>query len=229
MNLDFFLSAPVLLAWGTYFVGVASPGPSIMAIMSVAMNDGRQAALTFAGGVVCGSFFWALMATLGVSAIIASHPPLIIGIKIAGGCYFLWLAYRAARSALRAPTALRLNQTATHGSTTRLYVRGLLMHLTNSKAVLIWMSIVAMGADTSGYADANQNVSYTTASGPTSSGAIGVTAGCMVIGFSVFASYAMLFSTSRARRAYAASRRWLDGGLAIMFMIAGLSLLTLQV
>ncbi len=227
MNLDFFLSTPVLLAWTTYFVGVASPGPSILAIMSVAMNDGRQAALTFASGVASGSFFWAIMATLGVSAIIASLPPLIIGIKIAGGCYFLWLAWRAARSALRAPAALTLNQTGAHGSRSRLYMRGLLMHLTNPKAVLIWMSIVAMGARTSGYG--HTSAGHATASGPAPTGAISVTAGCMVIGLAVFTSYAMLFSTSRARRAYAACRRWLDGGLSIMFLVAGISLLTMQV
>lgn len=230
MTLDFLLSAPVLLAWGTYFVGVASPGPSILAIMSVAMNEGRRAALTFAGGVACGAFFWAIMATLGVSAIIASHPPLMIAIKLAGGCYFVWLAWRAARSALRATAPLALKQSASSLSRPRLYLRGLLMHLTNPKAVLIWMSIVAMGANTGGYAAARPEPGMGQGS-PTvqASGALGVTAGCMVIGLTVFATYAVLFSTSRARRIYAACRRWLDGAMAFMFLIAGVSLLTLQV
>jgi threonine/homoserine/homoserine lactone efflux protein len=51
-------------------------------------------------------------------------------------------------------------------------------------------------------------------------------AGCLAIGALVFGSYAALFSTPFARRAYLSSRRWLDGGLAVVFGFAGLKLLT---
>lgn len=68
-----FVTADVLIAYGAYFVGTASPGPSNLAIMSLAMSGGRRAALTFALGVVSGSFFWALLASLGLSAMLASY------------------------------------------------------------------------------------------------------------------------------------------------------------
>ena len=189
--------------------------------MSVAMRTGRHAALVFAGGVACGAFFWAVMATLGVSAILAAHPPFIIAIKMAGGCYFLWLAYKAARSAIRTTSPIQLDAHMPQPSGLRLYVRGLLLHLTNPKAVLIWMSIVAMGAHP---ADVTQPGLANAA--PTQTW--GVTAGCMLIGASVFASYALLFSTARARRVYEAGRRWLEAGLAIMFLLAAFTLLTLR-
>ncbi|MGF6853174.1 threonine/homoserine/homoserine lactone efflux protein [Paraburkholderia sp. CI3] len=51
-------------------------------------------------------------------------------------------------------------------------------------------------------------------------------AACMLIGATVFSSYAVLFSTASARRVYTAIRRWLDGSLAVMFGIAGVKLLT---
>jgi hypothetical protein len=67
-----FLTADVLIAYSAYFVGTASPGPSNLAIMSLAMSAGRRSALTFALGVVSGSFFWALLASLGLSALLAT-------------------------------------------------------------------------------------------------------------------------------------------------------------
>ncbi|MFA4913033.1 MAG: LysE family translocator [Alcaligenaceae bacterium] len=218
-------SAPILLAWATYFVGVASPGPSIMAIMSVAMGSGRQAALIFAGGVASGAFFWAVTATLGVSAAIAAYPPIISAIKIAGGLYFLWLGYRAARSAWRARVPAAPIATAKPHAYIWLYVRGLLMHLTNPKAILIWTSIVAMGANVG----ITRSVSGAGALAAQVASPWLVTVGCMLIGTTVFASYALLFSTARARRIYAACQLWLDAGLAVMFVLAGISLLSTSI
>ena len=72
MTASAWFSANVLLAYSAYFVGTASPGPSNLAIMGIAMNAGRRAALVFALGVISGSFFWALLASLGLSAVLAT-------------------------------------------------------------------------------------------------------------------------------------------------------------
>lgn len=204
-----FVTADVLIAYGAYFVGTASPGPSNLAIMSLAMSGGRRAALTFALGVVSGSFFWALLASLGLSAMLASYSEGLIAIKIAGGLYLLWLGFKSARSAFRAG-ALPANAARQNEPPQRLYLRGLLLHLTNPKAILVWLSIVSLAVSPVGGA------SHT----------VPVVLGCMCIGVSVFSSYAVLFSTASARRIYLAIRRWLDGSLAIMFGIAGLKMLT---
>ncbi|MBB5420087.1 LysE family translocator [Paraburkholderia atlantica] len=203
------LTADVLIAYSAYFVGTASPGPSNLAIMSLAMSAGRRAALVFALGVVTGSFSWALLASLGLSAVLATYSECLVAIRIAGGLYLLWLGYKSARSALSAgkPAASAARVDETLG---RLYLRGLLLHLTNPKAVLVWLSIVSL------------------AMSPVHGAAhvMPVVLGCMVIGATVFSSYAMLFSTASARRVYTAIRRWLDGSLAVMFGIAGIKLLT---
>ncbi|MFM0592520.1 LysE family translocator [Paraburkholderia dilworthii] len=204
-----FVTADVLIAYGAYFVGTASPGPSNLAIMSLAMSAGRRAALTFALGVVSGSFFWALLASLGLSAVLASYSECLVAIKIAGGLYLLWLGFKSARSAFSA-SALPANATRRNEPPQRLYLRGLLLHLTNPKAILVWLSIVSLAVSPAG------GTSHT----------LPVLLGCMCIGVSVFSSYAVLFSTASARRIYLAIRRWLDGSLAIMFGIAGLKMLT---
>ncbi|RFU44953.1 LysE family translocator [Paraburkholderia sp. DHOC27] len=209
MTASAFLSANVLLAYTAYFVGTASPGPSNLAIMSLAMGSGRKAAFAFALGVMSGSFSWALLATLGLSALLATYSQLLVAIRIVGGLYLLWLAWKSARSAI-APRQPDANVTRAPQPLSRLYVRGLLLHLTNPKAILVWLSIVSLAVPASGGA----------------SHSLPVVLGCMGIGVFVFSSYAVLFSTATARRVYGAIRRWLDGSLAVVFSVAGLKLLT---
>jgi hypothetical protein len=122
-----FLTTDVLIAYSAYFVGTASPGPSNLAIMSLAMSAGRKSALTFALGVVSGSFFWALLASLGLSAVLATYSECLVAIKIAGGLYLLWLGFKSARSAFSAEK-LPTNTAREGEPLKRLYLRGLLLH-----------------------------------------------------------------------------------------------------
>ena len=203
------LTANVLIAYSAYFVGTASPGPSNLAIMSLAMSAGRRSALAFALGVVSGSFSWALLASLGLSAMLATYSECLVAVKIAGGLYLLWLGFKSARSAFSA-APLSTGAAQSNEPLKRLYLRGLLLHLTNPKAILVWLSIVSLAMSPAG------GTSHT----------LPVVLGCMAIGATVFSSYAVLFSTASARRVYLAIRRWLDGSLAIMFGIAGIKMLT---
>src|SRR5262245_5284150 len=93
-------SANLLLAYTAYLVGTASPGPSNLATISTAAHHGRKAALAFALGVMSGSMFWATVAALGVSAALVAWSQFIIAVKIFGGLYLLWLAFKSGRTAL---------------------------------------------------------------------------------------------------------------------------------
>lgn len=205
------VSTNMLFAYSAYFIGTASPGPSNLAIMSIATTGGRKAAFTFALGVMTGSFFWALLATLGVSAALIAWSHFLMAIKIFGGVYLLWLAFKSCRSALTMTPSAPLR--AQSKPLAHLYRRGALLHLTNPKAILVWISIAALAS-------------------PTGAGqvhAIAVVPGCLVIGILVFGGYAALFSTATARRLYSRARRALEGCLAIVFGIAGIKLLTSSV
>jgi threonine/homoserine/homoserine lactone efflux protein len=84
------------------------------------------------------------------------------------------------------------------------------MHLTNPKAIFVWLSIVALALPASAHR----------------SDALLIVAGCIPIGLAVFCSYALIFSTMPARRAYLRTRRWFDGSLAVLFGYAGIRMLT---
>lgn len=209
MSASSFFTANLLLAYTAYFIGTASPGPSNLAIMSIAANQGRKAALCFALGVMTGSMFWATVATLGVSATLIAWSRFLVALKLFGGFYLLWLAFKSGRSALVAKagaSGVQRPQTAAS-----LYTRGALLHLTNPKAILVWVSIVALSSNNSGDVHA------------------AVMPGCLVIGSVVFSGYAVIFSNATARRVYTRTRRAMEGCLAVVFGIAGVRLLVSRV
>lgn len=206
MSINTFFSANLLLAYAAYFVGTASPGPSNLAIMSIAANNGRKAALAFALGVISGSMFWATVAMLGISAALVAYSHFIVVIKIFGGLYLLWLAFKSGRTALAKADGTTLKEGRPE-TLRRLYVRGAVLHLTNPKAILVWVSIVALSSTSFGV------------------GLGAVVPGCAVIGSLVFSGYAVLFSMDSARRLYVRTRRALDGCLAVVFGVAGIRLL----
>ncbi|KMZ13897.1 L-lysine permease [Candidatus Burkholderia humilis] len=182
MNGHAWLSANLLLAYSAYFVGTASPGPSNLAIMLIASISGRKAAFSFAAGVMSGSFFWAMLAALGLSAVLTAYSGFLVGVKICGGLYLLWLAFKSGRAALK--SAMRAASANTKDQSARkLYARGALLHLTNPKAILVWMSVAALGSS-------NAN----------GTSMLAVVAGCLCIGVCVFGGYAALFSMPSARR-----------------------------
>lgn len=198
----------LMLVYATYLIATASPGPSNMAIMGVAMGQGRSAALTLSLGVVTGSMFWAILAATGIATVLAAYAQALFAIKIAGGLYLLYLAYKSARAALSAnPAQQRVSRTP--DSRFALYRLGLLLHLTNPKAVLAWIAIMSLGLR----ADAS---SYTL---------LAIVAGCAALGVVVFGGYALVFSTPPMVRGYQKARRWIEATLAVFFGYAGLRLL----
>ncbi|MGR6467563.1 LysE family translocator [Rhizobium sp. PAMB 3182] len=201
------------VAWSVYFLAVISPGPATLAIAGTAMANGRSRGMALATGVITGSFIWAILAALGLSALLTQFAYALTGLKIAGGCYLLWLGWKNLRSAVKAD----------YGSVARMshedlplkvfYLRGLGIHLTNPKAIFVWMSLVSLGLP----AHAPSEVVYI------------FIGGAMVIGFISFNMLAVLFSTEPMVRGYAKARRVIEGAMGLFFGLAGLKLLTSRI
>jgi len=84
----------ILLSYVAFTLAILVPGPNMLAVMSASMNIGRRAGMSVALGIVMGSLSWALLSVLGISAVIASYAPLLYIIKILGGFYLLYLAWK---------------------------------------------------------------------------------------------------------------------------------------
>ena len=128
----------IILAYSVFLVGMASPGPNILAVIGTAMSIGRRSGIALALGVGAGSFCWALLTAFGRSAVLAYYATALMAIKITGGVYLLWLAYTSFRSAAFAHD---IEARALAGSVrTRLgyTVRGFTIQMPNPQAALAW-------------------------------------------------------------------------------------------
>lgn len=198
---------PVYLA---YVLTTASPGPSNMAIMGTAMRQGRRPALAFACGTITGSATWACLAASGLSAVLATYAGAMTIVRIVGGLYLLFLAYKAAKAAM---TARPIDPGASApGSVSygTLYRRGLLIHLTNPKAILGWISIMSLGLRP----DMPAHVLPM------------ILVGCIALGITIFSTYALVFSSAPMVALYARARRLIEGSIAVFFAAAAAHLLT---
>lgn len=202
------LSHELILIYTTYFVATASPGPSNMAIMGTAMKQGRGAALALASGVIGGSMMWALLAACGVLTVLATFAQLLIVLKVGGGLYLLWLAFKAGKSAMRRPDEAEFAAISDKARFGKMFRQGILMHVGNPKAILTWVAIMSVALKP----------------GAAASTLPMIIGGCATICVLVFGGYALLFSTALMAAFYRRIRRGLDALLACCFAIAGLKL-----
>ena len=186
-----------------FFIVAASPGPATLAVAAVSMSVGRRSGMVFGAGLSCGLAFWGVVAATGLGAVLQTSATALFWLKIAGGIYLLWLAWRSARSAMQNSTT-----PAKSLGGGKLFTRGFGLNLSNPKAVLAWMATLALGIG-----DGSSLLQVFVA-----------TALCIVCGFVIYAAYSMVFSTASAMSAYAGLRRWIDGAVAGLFAVAGVGL-----
>jgi threonine efflux protein len=198
------------LVWLAFAIAIASPGPSNLAVISTSMSEGRGNGCAMALGVSSGSLTWGVLTALGVSALIAANPRALTAIKIAGALYLLFLAVRSVRAALDENDPLLQSQAA-GTPLIKSYLRGVLIHLTNPKALLTWMAILAIGIK------ADMPAAVVAA----------MVAGCFTVSVLVNSSYALLFSTDAMVRGYRRARRPAQAALAIFFVAAAVKLATM--
>lgn len=182
-----------LAALLVYAIGTASPGPGNLSIANAAMNDGRQAGLVLATGVISGSLCWGLLTAFGVSAILVSFHGFIVWLKLLGAAYLLWLASKALRSAFR-PGDPAARPARSHTRLRGYYLQGLGLHLTNPKAALTWFTVTSVGL-TRG---APQWQSYV------------LVATCALTGVMIFGLYALIFASQTAETYLNRARRSFD-------------------
>ncbi|MEM6499532.1 MAG: LysE family transporter [Pseudomonadota bacterium] len=202
----------ILLAYSVFLVSILSPGPNILAIMGTSMAVGRASGLALALGVATGSMIWATLTALGLTAVIASFAILLTAIKIVGGLFLLWLAYKAFKSAA-SPHDIDAQAADQHASFSGYFLKGLTVQMTNPKAALAWVAIISLGLKV----DAPTWV------------AIVIVAGTTVFSLICHVLYALVFSTPPMVRVYARARRWVQATLGVLFAFAGLKLLSSRI
>jgi len=197
--------ALLLLAWA---IGGASPGSATLAIAGTSMERGRAAGLAVAAGIVCGSASWGVAAALGMSALMIANVWLVEILRYVGAAYLMYLGFKALRSGLSNKPLAKVQ--AKRGGLRSVYAKGLLLHLSNPKAIFGWGAIFAIAVPPGSNARAVWEAF----------GAL------FVVSNMVFFGYALLFSTAAFIRGYQKLRRWFEISFGLMFGFAGLKILT---
>lgn len=172
------------------------------------MNNGRIYGLGLAFGVLTGSIFWSCSAAFGLAALLSSNIWIFELIRYCGAAYLIYLSVKSLRSAIGTP---KLTLPQSHSTTlSNIYFKGLLIHLTNPKAILFFASLYSIG------------IPSTTQT----SDLVSVIVSVGMLSSTVFLGYAFLFSNHRARNIYLKSKVIFECTFAVFFGFAGVKILT---
>lgn len=200
----------ILLAYSAFLLAIASPGPNILAVVGTSMSVNRASGMSLAMGVATGSFTWALLTVFGLSAILATYASALLFIKIFGGLYLLWLAYKSFKSAASSHDIEAKELAGGRCTPLGYFQRGYIIQMTNPKAALAWIAIISLGLQEGA---------------PLWVGAV-IVLGTFALSIIIHLLYAVAFSTPLMVRVYGKARRVIQGVLGTFFALAGLRLLT---
>lgn len=194
----------LLVMAAAFFVVAVAPGPATLGCASVAMAHGRRAGLGFGLGLGAALLFWGVLAALGLGAVIATSAQVMLWLKLLGALYLFWLAWKAGRAAWHGEIS-----TAAEVRSGRWIWRGVLLNLSNPKAVFAWLATLSLGL------------------GPEATGLSVALATllCGIIGFAVYLPWVLGFSHPKVMAGYRKVHRWVDGVVATLFAVAGLGLI----
>jgi threonine/homoserine/homoserine lactone efflux protein len=77
---------------------LASPGPTVMLVVSYAIGGGRQTGWATVPGVALGDFTAMTISLLGAGAVLAASATLFTMLKLAGAVYLVWLGVQLWRA-----------------------------------------------------------------------------------------------------------------------------------
>jgi len=132
----------VLTAIGLFALTFLSPGPNLLVVVQSSLSAGREAGIAAGAGVALGDAIYAGLGLFGMTAAITSGGLLFSVIKVVGGVYLLWLAFRLM---LRHESVQLDVVPASRGlSLVQYFRRGVVTDLANPQTMLFFASVFAV-------------------------------------------------------------------------------------
>lgn len=134
---EFFIAAIV--------IGIA-PGPDNLFVLAQSATYGARSGFCVILGLCTGIALQTCLLVAGVSALIAASPTAFFVMQCLGAAYLLYLAYKSFQ--VRAGTVVKNEEGNAPAkpevtiSGRKLYLRGIIMNMTNPKAVLFMLSFI---------------------------------------------------------------------------------------
>ncbi len=123
-------------------VGVISPGPSFILVAQTAMAKSRSEAVAVSIGMGVGATIFAVMASVGLFVLLESVPWIYLTLKVLGGIYLCFLAYKIWRSS-KEPLNHDSPENKTSNGKIKMFFLGLFTQLSNPKTAIVFGSAFA--------------------------------------------------------------------------------------
>ena len=125
---EFFIAALVV---------AIAPGPDNLFVLAQSATHGTRAGICVICGLCTGIAVQTTLLIVGVSALIAASPVAFFVLQCCGAAYLLYLAYKSfqVRAGVVKLDERRETRESSGLSFRKLYLRGIIMNLTNPKAV----------------------------------------------------------------------------------------------
>ena len=154
--------------------------------------------------------FWVLLIVAGLSAVLSAYAWVLTVIKITGGFYLLWLAFKAFKSAAAKHDIGAHAISVKDSKPLTYFLRGLAIQMTNPKASLSWIAIISLGLQ----------------EGTPLWVGTAIVIGTFILSLTLHSVYALAFSTPTMVSVYGRARRKIQATLGVFFTFAGLKPLT---
>ncbi len=139
-SMSFVPDLTTLLAYtAAAFILTITPGPDMTLFMSKTLTQGRKAGLAAVLGASCGLVIHTVLASVGVSALLAASATAFLALKIIGAAYLIWLAFQAIRNGSSLTLeAVKTSKQPFH----RVWLQGLGVNILNPKIVLFFVTFL---------------------------------------------------------------------------------------
>lgn len=121
------------------FIATITPGPAILLVASHSLQFGIAKSIVTIFGNISGLFLMSALSVAGLSALIFASSLAFSIIKIIGAFYLLYLGIRLWRFGLKGNSNNIYNSSKSHSLS--LYTQGLLISLTNPKAIVFTIAL----------------------------------------------------------------------------------------
>jgi threonine/homoserine/homoserine lactone efflux protein len=197
----------LLILLGTLLIGAISPGPSFVFVVRIAVARGRADGLAAALGMGVGALVYAVLALVGLRALMTEAAWLYWALKIAGGVYLVYLAIMIWRHASE-PIAVS-DAGAVRSNVLRSFATGLATQLSNPKIVAVYGAVFAALMPTH----------------PPLWVDLAIPPLVFVQETAWYALVALAFSASRPRAVYLRAKTWIDRAAGAVIGLLGLRLI----
>lgn len=188
---------------GTLSVAILSPGPGVIAVSQSAFALGRRRALPYGWGLAVGASVWCIFALLGLTVIFRALPWTYVALKILGGAYLVWIAFKMWR---HASDPLPDPAESSRGMG---FFGGMMLNLSNPKPALFY-SAVLLSIFPVLLSAGDKLAIYATA---------------ISVELAFYTALASLMALPWLRRRYYAAKFWIDRAAGLAIGLLGLSLI----